>query len=75
MEAKKYSYKIGFYKFLAGAVSGILVLLTLAGLTDITLWSILETYLKPVLATITISGLFGSVLNALKFRASLVKSE
>lgn len=71
---KKYSFKIGFFKVLIGIVSGVLLFLTFAGLSDLTIWGLLEMYLKPVLGTLSVAGVFAGLLNALKFKASKLEA-
>ena len=66
----KYSYKKGFGKgLLAFATSALgigTVLIAFAGLSDATLWGLLETYLKPVLGTLTVGGVAAFATNWVK---------
>ena len=69
----KYSIKKGlqkaFFSFALPVVGVSVVLLGVAGLSDLTLWGLLETYVKPVLGTATVGSvlLFGQ--NWLKNRS------
>ena len=68
-----YSFKRGFYK-------GFLSMLTFAGAIlaftkfgDISIWSLLEEYLKPTLGAMTISGAITMLINWVKFKSNLGK--
>ena len=68
-----YSYKKGFGKgliaFATSALGATTLLIVFAGLTDATIWSLLETYLKPVLGTLTVGGVAAFATKWLKQRA------
>lgn len=68
-----YSLKKGFYKGLLSLVSvaGFLIAFTKFG--DLSIWSLLEEYLKPVLGAITISGAITMLMNWVKFKSNLGK--
>lgn len=65
---KKYSFKKGLGKAAFYVLSGIALIVSMSGFADFTLWQLLETYLKPVLAGITVSGLIGLAVNYVKFK-------
>ena len=61
-----YSLKKGVVK---GVVSGLTVLVAMVAFTsfsDMTVWSLLEQYLKPLLGALTISGVLTMLLNYVK---------
>lgn len=61
-----YSYTKGIVK---GVVSGLTVLaaiVTFAGFSDMTVWSLLEQYVRPALASITVGGLIAFSINWIK---------
>lgn len=64
----EYSLKKGAQK---GATSVLVVLIsmaTFAGFSDITLWSLVEEYLKPLVSSLTVGGLLTMVLNYIKVK-------
>ena len=66
-----YSLKKGAWK---GFVSGMTVLVAMvafAGFSDLTIWSLIETYLKPMLGTVTVGGLLTMVLNYAKVKSQV----
>ena len=64
----QYSFKKGVTK---GIVSGLTVLaamIAFAGFSDITIWGLLETYIKPILGTMTVGGSITMVINYIKIK-------
>ncbi len=62
-----YSFKTGGWKFLVGVLSAAVVIVTFAGFADISIWGLLEQYVKPIVGTLTVGGLLAAALNAAKF--------
>ena len=66
----QYSFKKGLSK---GAVTGLIVLGSLvafAGFSDLTIWGLLEQYLKPFLGSATVGGVIAMAVNYLKVKQS-----
>lgn len=66
----KYSFTKGLAK---GGVSVLTVLAAFVAFTsfsDMTLWGLLETYLKPVLGSLTVAGVITMGINWLKVRSA-----
>jgi len=64
----EYSFKKGLTKGLLSllAVGGGLI--AFAGFSDLTIWGLLETYLKPVLGTLSVGGIIAIATNWVKFK-------
>ena len=62
-----YSFKKGLGKGLLSLLSVGGGLIAFAGFSDLTIWGLLETYLKPVLATLTVGGVITVATNWVKF--------
>ena len=67
---KQYSIKKGFFKGLLGVLTAGAGILAFSGFADFTIWQLLESYLKPVLSGLTVSGLLAMGINYLKVRSS-----
>jgi len=65
---KQYSFKIGFKKGLIAALTAAASLAAFAGFSDVTLWDLVVEYIKPVLGSVTVGGLFAMLLNYIKIR-------
>jgi hypothetical protein len=64
------------YSLKKGLTKGAISLLTVAAawvaftaFSDVTLWSLLENYLKPVLGSVTVAGAITMAINYLKVKA------
>lgn len=68
---KTYSFKKGLAKGLVSALTIAIALVTFAGFSDITIWSLLENYLKPTLSGLTAGGLLTMILNWWKIRSAI----
>ena len=70
MVEKTYSFKIGFWKGMLSllAIGG--ALLAFAGFSDISLWTLVETYIKPLLGSLTVGGVITIAVNYFKFKLS-----
>ena len=72
----KYSIKKGLQKGLTALIPGVIMILTFAGISaDLTIWELLETYLKPILGGTTIIGAMTMFLNWLKVRAKIGRAK
>ena len=63
------------YSFKKGLVKGLISLLSIVGaglaftaFSDITIWGLLEQYLKPILGSLTVGGCITIAINFLKVR-------
>lgn len=66
------------YSLRKGIIKGLISLLSIGGaflaltaFSDMTLWGLLETYLKPILGSLTVGGLVTMCLNWLKIRGKM----
>ena len=73
---QKYSFKKGlkkaFVSFALPVVGVAVLFFGVAGLSDLTLWGLLETYVKPVLGTATLGGVLIFIRNWLKNKSKEV---
>ncbi len=67
---KEYSFKKGLSKGLIAVLTGATMLVAFAGFSDITVWDLVVTYVKPVLGTLTVGGVLGVVTNFVRFHYS-----
>lgn len=65
---KEYSFKIGFTKGLLSLLSIAGAFVAFVGFSDLTLWELLETYVKPLVGSLTIGGLITMLVNYIKIR-------
>ena len=68
--AKKYSFSIGLSKGLLSLFAVVGALITFAGFSDLTIWGLLETYLKPLVGSVTVGGLITIAVNYIKFHTT-----
>lgn len=67
----EYSFTKGLTK---GAVSLIAItgaMVAFAGFSDLTIWGLLEQYLKPVLGSLTVGGAITMLMNYIKVKREL----
>lgn len=66
---KQYSFAKGLGKGLVSllAIAGSFV--ALAGFSDLTLWGLLEQYLKPLLGSLSVGGAITMLLNYIKVKS------
>lgn len=65
----EYSFVKGFYKALTAVAIMAVSYITFAGLSDITVWGLVEQYLKPLLGALTLGGVGVMVVNYLKVKS------
>jgi len=68
-----YSFKKGLAKGLVSALTITLAFVTFAGFSDVTLWALLENYLKPLISGLTVGGLFTMAINWWKVKTALAQ--
>jgi threonine/homoserine/homoserine lactone efflux protein len=68
-QAKKYSIGKGLWKGALSVIGSTLVLITFMGLADVPLKVLIETYIFPLLGSVTIGGGFTMLLNYIKVKA------
>lgn len=64
-----YSFKKGLGKGLASAITFALGLAAFAGFSDVSLWDLVETYIKPILGSMTVAGALTIALNYIKVKS------
>lgn len=64
----KYSLTKGVKKGFASAITIVIAVVALAGFSDLTIWGLLEEYLKPLLGAVTVGGLLTMALNYVKVK-------
>ncbi len=70
MYTRQYSLSKGIAKGITSALTIAASLAVFAGLSDVTLWDLVVTYVKPVLGSLTVGGLITVALNWVKFHTS-----
>lgn len=68
---KEYSFKIGLGK---GAIQLLTVagaLIAFAGFSDISIWSLVEQYIKPVIGSLSVGGAIAVAINYIKFKTQV----
>ena len=65
-----YSLKTGLWKGIKFALIGVSGLVVFTGFSDLTLWGLLETYLKPALGSLSVGGVIAFALNWMKNRTN-----
>lgn len=69
----KYSFKTGLIKWLISLLSVAGMVLAFTAFSDMTLWGLLEQYLKPILGSLTIGGGITLLINWLKVKSKIGK--
>jgi len=69
MEPKKFSIKKNLLKGGITALSFAIGIIAFTSFSDVQLWALLETYVKPLVGSLTVSAVLGMALNFLKFKA------
>lgn len=66
-----YSFKKGLGKGLVSllAIGGAMI--AFAGFSDLTIWGMLETYLKPLLGSLTVGGAITIAANYIKIKSKI----
>lgn len=73
MTKTKYSFKKGFQKALLYSITSLATIVAFSSLNDVSIWSLLEEYLKPVLGSLTVGGAFTMAINYVRFKQSSKK--
>lgn len=68
METTTYSFKKGLGKCLKFVLTGLIAVVTVTGFSEVSIWSLLEQYLKPIISTLTVGGVFAWLLNYTKIK-------
>lgn len=63
-----YSLKKGLGKGLNSAIIFALALAAFAGFSDVSLWELVETYVKPILGSMTVAGALTMAQNYFKVK-------
>lgn len=64
----QYSFKKGFGKGLVSLIAIAGAMIAFAGFSDLTIWGLIEQYLKPVLGSLTVGGAITMLLNYIKVK-------
>lgn len=70
---KTYSFKTGLSKGLLSLLSVLGAIVAFTGFADVSLWSLVEQYLKPLLGSLTIGGAITIAVNYAKFKLTTEK--
>ena len=73
MENKTYSLKKGVIKAALYTLTTVGALVAFAGFSDLTIWGLVEQYLKPVLGSLTVGGVITLLINWVKFKTDAGK--
>jgi hypothetical protein len=65
---KIYSLKKGITKGAVSALTVTAALVTFAGFSDLTIWELIEKYIKPLVGSATVGGLITMALNYIKVK-------
>lgn len=65
---KTYSLKKGLLKGVVSGLIGLGVIVTFAGFSDVSIWTLLEQYLKPVIGAMTVGGAISMAVNFVKVK-------
>lgn len=66
---KTYSFKKGFTKALVQLLTVGGALVAFAGFSDLSIWGLVEQYLKPALGSFTVGGVIAFAINYVKFHS------
>lgn len=64
----QYSFTKGLWKMLGTVGMIAFAFATFAGFSDLTLWDLIETYIKPLVGTLTVGGLLKLAINYVKVK-------
>lgn len=68
---KEYSFAKGLWKGIKAILTALLVFLAFAGFSDISLWDLLVTYVKPLIGSLTLGGAITVALNYVKIQQEI----
>mgnify|MGYP001564544893 CR=1 FL=1 len=63
-----YDYKQGALKGVKFVLTALVALAVASGFSEVTLWELLEKYLKPLLGTLSVGGLLAITQNYVKVK-------
>jgi len=69
----EYSFIHGLKKAATYSLTGIGVLVAFAGFSDIQIWELLETYVRPVIGSLTVGGVVTLAINYVRFKKGVAK--
>lgn len=64
----EYSISKGFKKGVTSALVSLAAIVAFAGFSDLSVWGLVETYVKPLVGSLTVGGAIAMVLNYMKVR-------
>lgn len=65
----QYSFSKGLSKGLVSALTIAAAMVAFAGFSDITIWGLLEQYLKPILGSLTVGAAITMLINYIKVKS------
>jgi hypothetical protein len=65
-----YSIKKGFEKGIVSGLTVALAVVAFAGFSDVTVWSLVETYIKPFVGSVTIGAVITMTINYIKVKST-----
>lgn len=70
----KYDFRKGLSKGIKFILTALIALATVSGFSEVSLWELLEQYLKPVVSALTVGGILTWLLNYTKVKLGGVKN-
>lgn len=70
MDNKTYSLKKGLLKATLYSLTTIGTIVAFAGFSDLTIWGLVEQYLKPVFGSLTVGASITMLINFVRFKQS-----
>ncbi len=70
---QKYSFKIGVSKGILSLLAIFGAFIAFIGFSDMTLWDLIVTYVKPLLGSLTVGGVITIAINYIKFHIEAAK--
>lgn len=67
----QYSFTKGLSKGLLSALAVAGALVAFAGFSDLTIWGLLEEYLKPIVGSLTVGGAITMAVNYIKVKSKV----
>ena len=65
-----YSFKKGFFKGLTSVLLAVISVVSVTAFADLNLWTLVETYGKEALSSVTVLGVLTMLLNYAKVKAA-----
>ena len=66
----KYSFTHGLRKAATYSLTAVATLIAFAGFSDLQIWDLLETYVRPAIGSLTVGGAMTLAINYVRFKRS-----